>query len=106
MRQYESGEQTGDDTMAIEIGLFPSKEEEKELEEEEMEANEEPGSQMSALNDLEADPNFTQLRKMLAEFDASGTARSVEAMRMTHSDVLGVASQSRKGEAPDGRSLP
>ena len=79
--------ETGDDTMAIEIGLFPSKEEEKELEEEEMEANEEPGSQMSALNDLEADPNFTQLRKMLAEFDALellGVSRDEE----THSDVL------------------
>ena len=79
--------QTGDDTMAIEIGLFPSKEEVKELEAEEMKANEEPGSQMSALNDLEADPNFTQLRKMLAEFDALAVL-GVSRRENAHSNVL------------------
>ena len=76
--------ETGDDTMAIEIGLFPSKEEEEELEQ--MEANE-SRSHVSALKELEADPDFTRLGEMLAEFDALellGVSRDEE----THSNIL------------------
>ena len=76
--------ETGDDTMAIKIGLFPSREEEKELEE--MDANE-SRSQVSALKELEADPDFTQLRVMLADFDALALL-GVSRLEETHSDVL------------------
>ncbi len=77
--------ETGDDTMAIEIGLFPSKEEEEELEQ--MGSNEEPGSEMSSLMKLEADPDFSHLNEIINEFDALallGVSRSEE----VHSDVL------------------
>ena len=76
--------ETGDDTMAIEIGLFPSKEEEEELEQ--MEANE-PGAQMQVLKTLEADLDLTRLGEMLTEFDALavlGVSRREEA----HSSIL------------------
>ena len=74
--------ETGDDTMAIEIGLFPSKEEEEELEK-----VDKAEAQSSALRELEADPDLAQLGEMLAEFDALavlGVSRREEA----HSNVL------------------
>lgn len=73
---------TGDDTMAIEIGLFPSKE---ELEE--MEASEELGPKVSALKELEADPELTRLDDMLSEFDALEVL-GVSRRENTHSNVL------------------
>ena len=74
--------ETGDDTMAIEIGLFPSREEEEELEE-----MAEAQAQISALRKLEADPCLAQLGETLVEFDALavlGVSRREEA----HSNVL------------------
>lgn len=74
--------ETGDDTMAVEIGLFPSREEEEELEK-----KAEAETQLSALRELEADQDLAQLGEMLTEFDALellGVSPSEE----THSDIL------------------
>ena len=66
---------TGDDTMAIEIGLFPSKEEEEELEE------------MESLMELRDDSELTWLSEMLSEFDPLELL-GVSRREKTHSNVL------------------
>ena len=76
--------ETGDATMTIEIGLFPSREEEEELEG--VEANKSM-TQIQALEELDADPDLTQLGEMLAEFDALELL-GVSGDEETHSDVL------------------